>query len=74
MIRYRPLLALLALVMGLSSLVHSPPGPTLAQESIPWGDKSSPFGMIVSLGNRVRNDEMETMIALMREAGVQWNR
>ncbi|HEY1012388.1 MAG TPA: hypothetical protein VGE07_06740 [Herpetosiphonaceae bacterium] len=74
MIRYRPIIALLALVIGLSSLVRADSRPANAQASIPWGDKSSPFGMIVSLGNRVRSDEMETMIALMREAGVQWNR
>ena len=50
------------------------PAAAVKSQTIPWGDKSSPFGMIVSLGNRVRADEMDDMIVLMQEAGVQWNR
>ncbi|HYF64405.1 MAG TPA: cellulase family glycosylhydrolase, partial [Herpetosiphonaceae bacterium] len=61
-------------LLSLSSVLPGSATPTRAQAGVPWGDKSSPFGAIVSLGNRVRNDEMPTMIALMSDAGVQWNR
>lgn len=37
-------------------------------------DKSSPFGVVGNLAITVRNDEQSTMVALMREAGVQWHR
>jgi hypothetical protein len=37
-------------------------------------NKSAPFGMVATLGNRVRDDEQDAAIALMREAGVQWVR
>src|SRR5687767_15132077 len=37
-------------------------------------DKGSPFGMVTAIGNRVRSDEIDTYVALMREAGVQWSR
>ena len=36
--------------------------------------KSEPFGVAATLGNRVRDDEQENLVALMREAGVQWAR
>ena len=65
-------LFLVLLILG-SSLVF-PSSPTNAQQTVPWGDKSTPFGAIVSLGNRVRSDEMPTMIRLMQEVGIQWNR
>lgn len=47
--------------------------PTQAAE-LPWRDKGTPFGVVAALGNRVRSDEMEAAVALMREAGVQWQR
>ncbi len=37
-------------------------------------DKSSPFGIVGGLGNRVRDDEQDAAVSLMREAGVQWDR
>ena len=37
-------------------------------------DKSEPFGVVATLGNRVRDDEQDAAVALMREAGVQWAR
>ena len=37
-------------------------------------DKSAPFGVSATLGDRVRDDEQEAAVALMREAGVQWAR
>src|SRR3954462_10306126 len=44
------------------------------QDSLPWRDKGSPFGMITSIGNRVRSDEIDAYVALLRESGVQWAR
>jgi hypothetical protein len=37
-------------------------------------DKGSPFGVVTAIGNRVRSDEIDAYVALMREAGVQWSR
>ncbi|XSG74671.1 cellulase family glycosylhydrolase [Herpetosiphon llansteffanensis] len=64
----------LALVLVVTPFLLANPATPAAAAEIPWGDKTTPFGMVVSLGNRVRSDEMPTMIRLMREAGVQWNR
>ena len=36
--------------------------------------KGEPFGIVATLGNRVRDDEQDKAVALMREAGVQWAR
>ncbi len=48
--------------------------PTEPATAIPWREKTSPFGIVATLGNRVREDEMDEVIALMNEAGVQWQR
>ncbi|NJO04993.1 MAG: hypothetical protein HC876_05385 [Chloroflexaceae bacterium] len=40
----------------------------------PAYNKSSPFGIVAALGNRVREDELDTAVGLLREAGVQWQR
>lgn len=62
-----PLLVLLTLLM--SAL------PATAQtEQLPWRNKSTPFGVVAALGNRVRAEDVDAAIALMREAGVQWQR
>lgn len=55
-----------------SSIVHADAnaGSVLAQAY----SKSAPFGIVATLGNRVRDDEQDAAIALMREAGVQWAR
>src|SRR4029079_9003154 len=45
-----------------------------AADPLPWRDKSTPFGMVTAVANRVRTDEIDTYVALMREAGVQWSR
>ncbi len=45
-----------------------------AQGPLPWRDKSSPFGMVTAIGNRVRSDEIDAYVALLRETGVQWTR
>lgn len=36
--------------------------------------KDAPFGVVATLGNRVRDDEQAAAVALMKEAGVQWAR
>lgn len=48
------------------------PHHTTAQSA--WRDKGSPFGMVTAVGNRVRADEIDAYVALLREAGVQWVR
>jgi hypothetical protein len=45
-----------------------------ATAQLPWRDKSTPFGMVTAIGNRVRSDEIDTYVQLLREAGVQWTR
>lgn len=83
-----PVILLLALCLLTSWLADLPnaPGSTLAENqpvsplppSSPpaqqWVDKGTPFGIEASLGNRVRADEMDEAVALMQEAGVQWQR
>jgi hypothetical protein len=59
---------ILALVAGSMRSV-----PALSAEP-PSFDKSSPFGVVANLGNRVRSDEFPAAVELMREAGVQWQR
>ncbi len=64
------LLPLLILLVPLApNNIYSAPAADL-----PWRDKGTPFGIIAALGNRVRADEIDTAVALMREAGVQWQR
>jgi hypothetical protein len=63
-------------VAGLSLAAPSaaqPAAPEQSVVSIPR-DKGTPFGVVAALGNRVRDDEVETYVRLMREAGVQWQR
>ncbi len=53
------------------------PAPTPAR-AIPGGaappDAPTPFGVVATLANRVRDDEQDAAVALLREAGVQWAR
>lgn len=65
--------SLLALIVLFSSLCVSTV-PLHAEPTLPWRDKGTPFGVVGSLGNRVRSDEMPAAVQLMREAGVQWQR
>jgi hypothetical protein len=51
-----------------------PPAPSAAANPLPWRDKSSPFGVVSATANRVRSDEIDAYVRLMREAGVQWSR
>lgn len=45
-----------------------------AADPLPWRDKSTPFGMVTAVANRVRTDEIDRYVDLLREAGVQWTR
>lgn len=63
---------IILIVLSLIPASTTPPA-TLAQ-SFPWRDKSSPFGVVAALGNRVREDEIDAAVDLMVEAGVQWQR
>ena len=70
-VRARPLVVLALLVLSLL-----PPGaPARADDFVAKAyDKGSPFGVVATLANRVRDEEQDAAIALMREAGVQWAR
>jgi len=69
----RRALAALALALLLVALPAAAPRHLEAQGP-PGGDKGSPFGVVAALGNRVRSDEIPAAVALLREAGVQWQR
>ena len=56
---------LVGMVPSRVSVVHAQP---------PARDKGSPFGMVTAVGNRVRADEIDQYVGLLREAGVQWVR
>jgi hypothetical protein len=71
-IRYRLLLVLCVLLAA--TLVPSA-FPARAEDYVARAyDKSAPFGIVSNLGNRVRDDEQDAAVALMREAGIQWAR
>lgn len=63
----------LVIVLALLGGASLPPRPAAAQD-LPWQNKGAPFGVVAALGNRVRADEIPAAVALMREAGVQWQR
>lgn len=48
--------------------------PTARTQAEGGRDKDSPFGVVATVANRVRSDEIDRYVGLMREAGVQWNR
>ncbi len=68
-----PILLTLMLTITIGTVLVADTTPTAAAE-LPWRDKSSPFGIVAALGNRVRADEIGVAVNLMREAGVQWQR
>jgi hypothetical protein len=73
--RHRRHSAALPLLFALMLLLPSANGPARAQGGgLPWRDKGTPFGVVGSLGNRVRGDELGAAVQLLREAGVQWQR
>lgn len=65
---------LLPFAFCLLVLSAAPMGSAQQAASLPWRDKGSPFGVVAALGNRVRADETGAAVALLREAGVQWQR
>ncbi len=63
--------ALLMLVLlGVTQIAPQPP----AQAAPISIDKASPFGLVTTLANRIREDELGKAITLLKEAGVQWAR
>jgi hypothetical protein len=70
--RRRSKLIGLALTLVLSTVLLAQSLPSTA--ATPWYDKGSPFGVVAALGNRVRAEDVGAAVALMREAGVQWQR
>lgn len=62
---------LFALAILVALLLSARPA---AADPLPWRDKSSPFGAVVAIGNRVRSDEIDAYVALLKQAGVQWTR
>jgi hypothetical protein len=62
----------LLIVIPLLLVSLLPARPVAAQ--LPWRDKGTPFGMVTAVGNRVRADEIDGYVGLLREAGVQWTR
>ncbi|HMQ31783.1 MAG TPA: hypothetical protein PKD53_13735 [Chloroflexaceae bacterium] len=61
-------------LLGLLLLAALPAAPPAQAQDLPWQNKGAPFGVVAALGNRVRADEIPAAVALMREAGVQWQR
>ncbi len=67
-------LLIAVLVIVVLGVVAPTSGPPARAQELPWRDKGSPFGVVAALGNRVRADEIPAAVALMREAGIQWQR
>lgn len=70
----RALAFILVLLVVVAAIPATTPAPIVEAQSLPWRDKGTPFGVVATLGNRVREDEIPQAIQLMREAGVQWQR
>ncbi len=64
-------LRLLLLAMLLSAASPLAPATPASAQGV---NKSTPFAVAGPVGNRVRTDEIDAYVGLMREAGVQWNR
>lgn len=62
------------LLFGLFPILLPRPDDAAAQSGLPWHDKSQPFGVVATLGNRVRAEDIDAAVGLMQEAGVQWQR
>lgn len=73
--RWQRIVSLMLLVLiAVWSIPATTPAPVAHAQSLPWQDKGTPFGVVATLGNRVREDEIPTAVQLMKEAGVQWQR
>jgi hypothetical protein len=70
--RFWHVVCLVLFMLAVAGVAIVPP-PTAEAQS-PSRDKGSPFGMVAALGNRVRSDETDAAVNLLREAGVQWQR
>ncbi len=73
----RPLLSRLCVLVCLLALLLAllpPYAPLAAAPVAPAVDTASPFGVVATLGNRVRQDELAVAVALLRESGAQWQR
>jgi hypothetical protein len=73
----RPLLSRLCLLLCLPALLLGllpPHMPAAAAPVAPAVDTASPFGVVATLANRVRQDELPVAVALLRESGAQWQR
>src|SRR5690349_25153511 len=72
--RYRAVAGALVALLMIVIVVLPPHATGQPSAQLPWRDKSTPFGMVTSIGNRVRADEVDIYAGLLREAGVQWAR
>jgi hypothetical protein len=61
----------LLIILSTGVTLFSPPTQAAV---LPWRDKGQPFGVVAALGNRVRSEDIDAAVALMKEAGVQWQR
>lgn len=64
--------AALLLAVCFASVLQAPPA--AQADPLPWPDKSSPFGVVTAIGNRVHRDEVDAYVRMLREANVQWVR
>lgn len=71
---FRPLRRVLAALCLPVLLATIFPAPVVQAQDLPWRDKSSPFGMVANIANRVRRDEVPAYVRMLREANVQWVR
>jgi hypothetical protein len=67
-------LGLLAAILLATTLAIPASTAAVPATQLPWRDKGSPFGMVAAIGNRVRSDEIDAYVGLLKEAGVQWVR
>jgi hypothetical protein len=67
--RFRVILGLICL-----AVIPALPPATADAHKVAAPEMSAPFGVVATLANRVRDDEQDAAVALLREAGVQWAR
>jgi hypothetical protein len=60
--------------LALCCLLSIPTPPPVVGSTVRTADRTTPFGVVATLANRVRADEQDAAIALLQEAGVQWVR
>ena len=72
-VRFSRQIATVLLFPVLLAALLVPPAPARAQTGS-WRDKSSPFGVVTAVANRVQRNEIGAYVRLLREANVQWVR